>query len=201
MGLAEKDDLLLREVVDHAVEGDGFGRPPDPQMGGGFGGLDGRAGGEEKEREDAHRAKDKLCPMNWMVTVEEEGPRFAQRIRAGRHALAADEPAEAGGQDRGPNPYELLLSALGACTSMTLRMYADHKKWPLRHVTVRLRHKKIHAQDCGDCETREGKIDFIEREVVIDGDLSADQRARLLEIADRCPVHRTLTSEVKIVTR
>ncbi len=135
------------------------------------------------------------------VVVEEEGTRYTQRIRAGRHALAADEPAEAGGADRGPNPYELLLSALGACTSMTLRMYADHKKWPLKRVSVRLRHKKIHAQDCGDCETKEGKIDMIEREIALDGDLSTEQRARLMEIADRCPVHRTLSSEVKIVSR
>ncbi len=135
------------------------------------------------------------------VVVEEEGTRYTQRIHAGRHALAADEPADAGGADRGPNPYELLLSALGACKSMTLRMYADLKKWPLRRVTVRLRHKKIHVQDCADCETKEGRIDFIECEIELVGDLSPDQRARLLEIADRCPVHRTLTSEVKIVSR
>jgi putative redox protein len=135
------------------------------------------------------------------VVVEEEGTRYTQRIHAGRHALVADEPADAGGSDRGPNPYELLLSALGACKSMTLRMYADHKRWPLKRVTVRLKHRKLHAADCADCETKEGKIDLIECEIALAGDLSAEQRARLLEIADRCPVHRTLTSEVKIVSR
>jgi len=135
------------------------------------------------------------------VIVEEEGTRYTQRIRAGRHALAADEPAEKGGADTGPNPYDLLLSALGACTSITVRMYADLKKMPLERVVVRLRHRKIDAQECADCETKEGKIDFIEQEVALDGDLSAEQRARLMEIADRCPVHKTLEREVKIATR
>jgi putative redox protein len=135
------------------------------------------------------------------IVVEEEGTRYTQRIHAGRHALVADEPADAGGADRGPNPYELLLSALGACTSMTLRMYADHKRWPLKRVVVRLRHRKVHAQDCGDCETKEGKIDLIDREIELEGNLSADQHARLMEIAERCPVHRTLRGEVKIATR
>ncbi len=135
------------------------------------------------------------------VVVEEEGQRYTQRIRAGRHPLAADEPRDAGGSDKGPNPYELLLSALGACKSMTLRMYADHKKWPLRRVAVRLAHQKIHAQDCSDCETKEGKIDRIDCEISLDGDLSAEQRARLMEIAERCPVHRTLMAEIKIVSR
>lgn len=135
------------------------------------------------------------------VVVEEEGPRYAQKIRAGRHALRGDEPAETGGGDTGPSPFELLLSALGACKSTTVRMYADRKQWPLRRVAVRLRHRKIPAEECADCETKEGKIDFIECDITLDGDLSADQRARLMDIADRCPVHRTLTSEVKIVSR
>ena len=135
------------------------------------------------------------------VVVQEtgEGP-FAQRIAAGRHTLRADEPEDVGGRDSGPGPYDLLLAALGACTSMTLRMYADRKAWPLERVTVTLAHDKIHAQDCADCETREGRIDRITRQLAIAGALSPEQRAKLLEIADKCPVHRTLTGEVSIVT-
>jgi putative redox protein len=136
------------------------------------------------------------------VVVEEAESRFTQRIVAGgRHKLSADEPPEKGGRDLGPNPYELLLSALGACTSITVRMYADLKRIPLRGVKIRLRHEKVPAEECPDCETKEGKIDFIEQEVTLDGDLSAEQRARLMEIAGRCPIHRTLKSEVKIVSR
>jgi putative redox protein len=115
--------------------------------------------------------------------------------------LHADEPASFGGDDSGPGPYELLLAGLGACTSMTVRMYAERKGLPLARVEVRLEHDKIHARDCEDCETREGKLDEIRREVTIEGDLDAAQRQRLLEIADKCPVHRTLTSEIKIRTR
>ena len=135
------------------------------------------------------------------VVVEEEGARYAQRVRAGKHAFVADEPEEKGGADRGPNPYDLLLSALGACTTITVRMYADLKKIPLRRVSVKLRHEKIPAAECPDCETKEGKVDVIEQEVTLDGDLSAEQRARLMQIAGRCPVHRTLLSEVKITSR
>ncbi len=136
------------------------------------------------------------------VVVEEEGARFAQRIVAGgRHEITADEPQEKGGKDEGPNPYELLLASLGACTSITLRMYADLKRIPLRGVKIRLRHEKVPAEECEGCETKEGKIDVIEQEVTLDGDLSAEHRARLMEIATRCPVHRTLKSEVKIVSR
>ena len=126
--------------------------------------------------------------------------RLAQEIVVGRHLLSADEPVAAGGSDTGPNPYDLLLAALGACTSMTLRLYADHKQWPLERIAVRLSHEKIHAADCTDCETREGKIDRIEREIELDGDLDAAQRQRLLEIAEKCPVHRTLHSEIKIAS-
>ncbi|MBM3359409.1 MAG: OsmC family protein [Betaproteobacteria bacterium] len=136
------------------------------------------------------------------VTVSEthEG-KFTQAISAGAHRLRADEPASFGGSDTGPSPYELLLAALGACTSMTLRMYADQKKWPLSRVSVRLTHNKVHAADCMDCETREGRIDRIEREIELAGELDESQRARLLEIANKCPVHRTLHSEVWIPTR
>ncbi len=136
-----------------------------------------------------------------VVVREAADARFAQSISAGRHALRADEPASVGGEDSGPTPYGLLLASLGACTSMTLRMYAERKQIPLDRVTVRLRHEKIHASDCGDCETREGRIDSIEREILLEGELDAATRARLLEIADRCPVHRTLHGEVRITTR
>jgi uncharacterized OsmC-like protein/alpha/beta superfamily hydrolase len=126
---------------------------------------------------------------------------FAQDIVAHRHRLTADEPQEQGGTDTGPTPYDLLLSALGACTSMTLRLYANLKKLPLEGVRVTLRHAKVHAVDCAHCESQTGKIDRIERQIEVIGPLSEEQRLRLLEIADKCPVHRTLTSEVEIVSR
>ncbi|MCH7888655.1 MAG: alpha/beta fold hydrolase [Proteobacteria bacterium] len=136
------------------------------------------------------------------VVVSETGEsRFAQAIVAGPHRLAADEPASVGGADTGPTPYGLLLAALGACTTMTLRLYAERKKLPLEKVSVRLRHEKIHARDCENCETQEGKIDRIEREIVLEGPLDGAQRQRLLEIAEKCPVHRTLHSEVLIESR
>jgi len=124
-----------------------------------------------------------------------------QQILAGGHPLLADEPLEAGGTDTGPNPYDLLLAALGACTSMTLRLYADRKGFKLKGITVRLRHNKIHAQDCKACETKTGLIDRIEREITLEGDLTEEQRQRLLEIAGRCPVARTLKSEIDIEDR
>jgi putative redox protein len=105
-----------------------------------------------------------------------------------------------GGADTGPNPYDYLVASLGACTSMTLRMYADRKKWPLEAATIRLRHKKVHAEDCEECEAKSGTVDVIEREIDLDGDLDQEQRQRLLEIADRCPVHRTLHSRIEVMT-
>jgi putative redox protein len=126
---------------------------------------------------------------------------FLTEILANRHSLLADEPATAGGTDQGPTPFDLLVAALGACTSMTLRMYADRKGWPLEAATVRLKHEKIHAAECEACEIKEGMLDRIEREIEIEGALDADQKQRLLQIADRCPVHKTLTSEVEIRTR
>ena len=142
-------------------------------------------------------------PPEGLARITETGQgKFEQEIRIGRHMLTADEPAGAGGgMDRGPSPYGLLSAALGACTAMTLRLYADSKQLPLRRVSVDIRHDKIHAADCTDCETKEGKIDRFERIISLEGDLDDAQRAKLIEMADKCPVHRTLTSEVKIVTR
>ena len=137
-----------------------------------------------------------------VVDVEESlSGRFVQNMRSGSHSLIADEPESVGGNDAGPGPYEYLLMGLGACTSMTLRMYAEHKQLPLKRVSVRLTHKKIHAQDCSDCESKEGKVDEITREISLEGELTDAQRQRLLEIANRCPVHRTLTSEIKVRSR
>lgn len=147
---------------------------------------------------DAAPAADAAVP-GVRVTESGEG-KFAQLVLAGAHRLRADEPVSAGGADSGPSPYDLLLAAIGACTSMTIRMYAAQKQWPLEGVTVDLRHRKIHASDCADCETKEGRIDRIERDIRLDGPLDDAQRARLMEIADRCPVHRTLHGEVKIAT-
>ena len=125
-----------------------------------------------------------------------------QQIDAGPHTFFADEPPDAGGDDSGPDPYELLLAALGACTSMTLMMYAQRKGWPLEHVTVDLSHDRIHAEDCVGCgEGREGKIDRLTRTIRVEGPLDEEQKQRLHEIADKCPVHRTLTSEIRIESR
>jgi putative redox protein len=120
------------------------------------------------------------------------------QIQAGAHTIIADEPESAGGEDEGPDPYSLLLSALGACTSMTLHLYARQKGWPLEEVEVVLIHNKQYAQDCRDCETKIGKVDEIRRRIHLKGNLSQEQRQRLLEIAAKCPVHRTLMSEIKV---
>ncbi|OBG72100.1 MULTISPECIES: OsmC family protein [unclassified Mycobacterium] len=139
-------------------------------------------------------------PVEGTVVVAEAGTgTYTQHISAGRHRLVADEPRPIG-DDAGPTPYDLLLAALGSCTSMTLRMYAARKGWPLQQVRVSLRHSRIHAKDCADCETRNGWVDHIEREIELIGDLDDEARARLLHMADRCPVHQTLTSEVHIAT-
>jgi len=132
------------------------------------------------------------------VVVRGNAVSFAQEIVAGSHRFTADEPAAAGGTNSGPTPYDLLLSALGACTSMTIGMYARRKNWPLEGVIVRLRHSKIHAEDCAACETKEGILDRIERELEFAGPLTTEQRAKLLLIAESCPVHRTLKSQIDI---
>ena len=132
--------------------------------------------------------------------VEAGDGKFAQTIYAGGHRLRADEPVELGGADSGPSPYDLLVAALGACTAMTLRLYADRKQIPLERVIVELKHGKVHAADCAECETREGTIDRIDRVLTVEGPLDEAQRAKLLEIADKCPVHRTLKSEIWIST-
>lgn len=135
------------------------------------------------------------------VTTSTDHEGFFTELFANGHAMVADEPVKYGGTDRGPSPYDYLLSALGACTSMTLQMYARHKKIPLERAVVRLTHAKIHADDCSHCEATDGKIDRMEREVELIGELSEKQRQRLLEIAERCPVHKTLHSEVDIISR
>ena len=134
------------------------------------------------------------------VTVTEAGSgTYTQQITLGHHQLVADEPQPIG-DDAGPTPYDLLLAALGSCTSMTVRMYADRKGWSLEGVRVTLRHSRIHAEDCATCETTKGWIDHIDRGIELAGELDESQRDRLLQIADRCPVHQTLTSEVDIAT-
>ncbi len=135
------------------------------------------------------------------VVVRGDGEGLHHEVFVGSHRLAADEPPESGGSDRGPNPYDLLLASLGACTAMTLTMYAQRKGLPLRGVTTRLRHSRIHADDCAECETEQGRIDSIELTIELDGPLSDEQRSKLLEIARKCPVQRTLTSQKVIEIR
>ncbi len=135
------------------------------------------------------------------VVVHGSATGFAQQITMGGHQLLADEPAALGGTDTGPGPYDFLLSGLGACTSMTVSLYARRKQWPLEGVTVRLRHSRIHAADCEDCEKKDGMLDRIELDVELHGTLTEEQRTRLIEIANKCPVHRTLTSEINIRTQ
>lgn len=136
-----------------------------------------------------------------VVVRETRNSKFQNTVSIGPHHLIADEPAAAGGEDSGPGPYDFLLAGLGACKSMTMRLYADRKSFPLERATVTLNHSKIYAKDCAECETKEGMLDQIEVAIGLEGPLDADQRKRILEIADKCPVHRTLTSEIRIVTR
>ena len=140
-------------------------------------------------------------PAEGVVIVRGTGEGFAQDIVAGSHRFLSDEPARAGGTDTGPTPYDLLLASLGSCTSMTIAMYARRKQWPLQRVTVRLRHSRVHAEDCAACEARDTRLTVIERDIALEGALDTEQRARLLAIANRCPVHRTLSSQIAIPTR
>src|SRR5258708_10359302 len=135
--------------------------------------------------------------MSRTVEVNSERSGLLQTIRIGQHCLHSDEPPD-GGNDGGADPYDLLLAAVGACTSMTLRMYADRKQWPLQGVQVRLGHSRIHAEDCAVCDTKEGLVDQIDLEISLIGDLSESQRQRLMQIADHCPVHRTLVGRIQI---
>jgi len=135
------------------------------------------------------------------IVVRGDARSFKQAIAAGRHRLVADEPVSAGGGDAGPDPYHYLLTSLGVCTSMTVGFYARRNKFPLENITVSLWHSRIHAKDCEECETREGMVDRIDVEVELTGALSAEQHAALMEIAGKCPVHRTLTSEINIRLR
>lgn len=137
------------------------------------------------------------------VVIVSETPdgRYAEDIFIGNHILRADEPTDLGGADTGPTPHDLLLAALGACTAMTLRMYAERKQWPLGRVSVRLHQDRIHAEDCKTCETVGGMVNRITRDITIEGPLDGAQKARLLEIADKCPVHRTLTTEIVVESR
>ena len=147
------------------------------------------------------RAADSSETPRQVIVRETRNSKLQQSVTIGPHKLTADEPVAVGGEDSGPGPYDFLLTALGACTSMTMRLYADRKALPLDRITVTLKHSKIHAQDCEECETREGMLDQIDRVIGMEGALDADQRKRLMEIADKCPVHRTLTSEVRILTK
>jgi putative redox protein len=135
-----------------------------------------------------------------VVVRETRKGKFQQTVSIGPHRLLADEPIAAGGADTGPGPYDFVLAGLGACTSMTMRLYADRKSLPLERVTVTLKHSRIHAEDCAECETKAGMLDQIDRTIAMEGTLDAEQRGKLMEIADKCPVHRTLTSEIHIVT-
>lgn len=136
-----------------------------------------------------------------MVSIKDKTNKFLTQIQTGRHSLLADEPEDVGGEDLGPSPYQLLTSALGACTAMTMRMYADRKGWEVDEIKVHLNHEKKHSDDCSDCEKPTSKIDHFERIIEIDSQLDETQRQRLLEIANKCPVHRTLEGDVKIKTR
>jgi len=135
-----------------------------------------------------------------MVEVRIGREKYRAEVSAGEHELLADEPEAQGGTDAGPTPYGYLLAALGTCKVITLRMYADRKGWAMQAASVRLSHDRVHAKDCEDCETREGMVDRIACELTLTGDLDEEQRERLREIADKCPVHKTLTSETKIET-
>ena len=148
---------------------------------------------------ESEPGRDAASSEGTVIVTDSSAGSYTQQIAAGHHRLVADEPRPIG-NDTGPTPYDLLLGALGACTSMTVRMYAERKRWPLERVRVTLQHSRIHARDCADCETSNGWINHIDRIIELTGDLDETQRQRLLHIAERCPVHQTLASEVRIAT-
>ncbi len=153
------------------------------------------------EKEHAQQITQRPSVKSNRVIVREQDKKFTREIFTAHHQLISDEPLEMNGTNQGPNPYELLLAALGSCTSMTLRMYANHKKLDLQDIEVELHHNKIHAKDCESCEEQEPLIDQITRTITLTGQLNDQQRARLLEIADKCPVHKTLENQINIVTK
>jgi putative redox protein len=146
------------------------------------------------------RALQESVPPGSIIVTSSRGVPFEQILLDGRHVLRADEPVAAGGGDAGPGPYELLLMALGSCTSMTVNMYATRKNWSLDQVVVRLRHERVHAEDCANCNNPESMIDRIQRSIQLLGPLDQAQRTRLIEIANNCPVHRTLKAKIDIRT-
>lgn len=150
-------------------------------------------------RSETATEKTKKTP-NVIVRESKEG-KLTQEIITGNHVLKADEPLANGGNDLGPSPYDFLLAGLGACTSMTLRIFADRKKIPLEKTIVKLTYNKIYADDCKDCENENSMLDHIERDIELQGTLSQEQREQLLAIANKCPVHRTLTSKILITTK
>jgi uncharacterized OsmC-like protein len=135
------------------------------------------------------------------IVVRGGATNFQQEVTAGKHHFVADEPVSVGGGDAGPDPYDYLLASLGVCTSMTVGLYARRNHWPLESVTVSLWHSRVHARDCEECDTKDGMIDRIDVEVALTGSLSAEQHAKLMDVASKCPVHRTLTSEINIRLR
>lgn len=135
------------------------------------------------------------------VVVSGPATGFRTDVEVGGHRLVVDEPIAVGGADQGPTPYEMLLAGLGACTAMTLRIYADRRKWPLERARISLLHRKVHAQDCVDCVTQPARMDVVDRIITLDGALTEEQRAKLLEIAERCPVHQTLQTKIQVNTR
>jgi putative redox protein len=140
-----------------------------------------------------------MAETEGVVVVRGGAKGFVQEVTAGRHHLVADEPVASGGTDRGPGPYDLLLAALGSCMSMTIALYARRKQWPLDNVVIRLRHSRVYAKDCEDCVVRDDtRLDRIETAVELSGPLTAEQHRKLMEVAHKCPVHRTLTSQIDI---
>jgi putative redox protein len=135
------------------------------------------------------------------IVVRGGAKNFQQEVTAREHHFIADEPANAGGGDAGPDPYDYLLASLGVCTSMTVGFYARRNKWPLENVTVALSHSRVHARDCEECDTKDGMVDRIDVEVKLEGSLTSEQQAKLMDVAAKCPVHRTLTSEINIRLR